>query len=34
MGDILKNEDFIKAVLADLNALAVKNKFSGLEKIK
>lgn len=34
VGDILKNENFTKAVIADLNALAAKNKFSGLEKIK
>lgn len=30
----MKSEAFNKAVLADLNALAAKNKFSGLEKIK
>lgn len=30
----MKNEAFNKAVIADLNALAAKNKLSGLEKIK
>ena len=30
----MNNEDFTKTVIADMNALAAKNKFSGLEKIK
>lgn len=34
MTTILSHEEFVKAVIVDLNALAVKNKFSGLEKIK